>query len=121
MPFTFSHPAAIAPLARQGLVMSARAAGSLARLWSGEIASQPPWIVKETLRAMPGYGRTPLDLPQVPTLFIWGRTDLLGVAPRRPGPGEVILPGNHGLPMSAASRVAAALQPISPPPEEHAL
>jgi pimeloyl-ACP methyl ester carboxylesterase len=87
----------------------------LARLWSDEIASQPPWIVKETLRAMPGYGRAPLDLPDVPTLFIWGRTDLLGVAPLRPGPGQVILPGGHDLPVSVAARVAPVVQQFLSP------
>lgn len=81
----------------------------LARLWSDEIASQPPWIIKETLRALPGYGRAPLDLPDVPTFFIWGRTDLLGAAPLRARPGQLILPGGHDMPMSGASRVDAAL------------
>jgi pimeloyl-ACP methyl ester carboxylesterase len=87
----------------------------MARLWSSEIESQPAWIVKETLRTLPGYGRAPLDLPEVPTHFIWGRSDLLGAAPLRAKPGEFILTGGHDLPMSGASRVAAALQQCMPP------
>lgn len=84
----------------------------LARLWSNEIASQSPWIVKETLRALPGYGRAPLDLPDARTFFIWGRTDLIGMAPLRASPGHIILTGGHDLPMSGASRVAAVLHTL---------
>lgn len=83
--------------------------GPLAKVWSSEIGAQPLSIVKQTIQDLPEQGRAPYNLPDLPVQFIWGRTDALAVAPLRPGPRDVILPGGHDLPMSSAPRVAAAV------------
>lgn len=88
--------------------------GPLARVWTDEIGSQPISIVKQTIRDLPSEGRAPFNLPDLPTRFIWGRTDGLGVVGFRPGPQDMIIPGGHDLPMSGADRVAPLIREFLP-------
>ena len=78
----------------------------LAALWVSEISLQSIPIVKQTLRHMPAWGQAGHRLPPVPTRFVWGKHDILGVAPFFPGEHDRIVRGTHGLPMTNPEGVA---------------
>lgn len=80
--------------------------------WMGEISVQSLKILKTTLREFPGAGHVPFHLPPMPTLFIWGRSDIIPSRPRRPGPTDRIVPGNHSAPMLSASAIAEVVMPF---------
>ncbi len=81
-------------------------------LWKHEIELQPVSILVRSLYEMPGQGRAPFELPEVPTLFIWGKYDLLIARPRRPRPNDVMIPAGHSAPMLAAPSVAEMVIPF---------
>jgi pimeloyl-ACP methyl ester carboxylesterase len=83
--------------------------------WVREIGSQPKQVLKTTLLAFPGFGRAPFDLPGLPTLFLWGRWDVIAVPPRRLCPNDRLLPAGHSAPVLAAESVAGAVVPFLKP------
>lgn len=82
------------------------------RSWKSEIELQPISSLARMLFEMPGKGRVPFELPSVPTLFVWGRRDVLTDRPRRLRPNDVVIPANHSAPVLAASNVAAVVLPF---------
>jgi pimeloyl-ACP methyl ester carboxylesterase len=81
-------------------------------VWQNEIELQPVDILMRSLCEIPGKGRAPFDLPAVPTLFVWGRRDILIAKPRRLRPNDILIPANHSAPVLAAAEVAAAVLPF---------
>ena len=78
--------------------------------WYEEIASQPVDILKATLRSMPEGGSRPFDVPnQIPTLFVWGREDLVTTTPKRPSSRDVVIHANHSMPQTRVGEVAEIL------------
>lgn len=78
--------------------------------WYREITSQPVDILKATLRSMTGGGACPFDIPnQIPTLFLWGREDLITATPRRPSSRDVVIHANHSMPQTRAEEVVEIL------------
>jgi pimeloyl-ACP methyl ester carboxylesterase len=82
------------------------------RTWKHEIELQSLDILIRTLCEIPGKGRTPFALTEVPTLFIWGGRDALTARPRHLRPNDMVIPANHSAPMLAASSVAEAVIPF---------
>ena len=80
--------------------------------WYTEITSQPIEVLKATLRSMPDGGARPFDLPDVPSLFVWGREDLITVTPRRPSSRDVIIHATHAAPQTQAREVAKVIVPF---------
>ncbi len=81
-------------------------------VWQHEIELQPVNILMRSLCEIPGKGRAPFDLPAVPTLFVWGRRDILVAKPRRLRPNDILIPADHSAPVLAAAEVAAAVLPF---------
>ncbi len=81
-------------------------------VWQHEIELQPVNILMRSLCEIPGKGRAPFDLPAVPTLFVWGRRDILIAHPRRLRPNDILIPADHSAPVLAAAEVAAAVLPF---------
>jgi len=82
------------------------------KLWQSEIEIQPLDTLVRSLCELPGRGRAPFTLPEVPSLFIWGSRDILTVRPRRPSPHDIVIPVNHSAPMLAAASVAEVVIPF---------
>ncbi len=80
--------------------------------WQREIGGQRPDSLKLTLSAMPQSAGAPFQLPPVPSLFAWARQDVLVSGPRRLGPGDCWVPGNHSAPLTEAEAVAEAVLPF---------
>jgi pimeloyl-ACP methyl ester carboxylesterase len=75
--------------------------------WFNEITSQPMDILKETLRSIPEGGARPFAVPEeIPSLFVWGREDIITATPRKPSARDVILRANHSMPQTKAREVA---------------
>lgn len=87
--------------------------------WTNEIGSQSKEVIKMTLKSFPGFGAVPFDLPEMPTLFLWGRRDVIAVPPRRTRPNDCIIPADHSAPILAAGAVADVVIPFlnSLPPD----
>ncbi len=85
---------------------------SYTQTWKHEIELQSLDILIRTLCEIPGKGRTPFELPEVPTLFIWGGRDALTARPRRLQPNDIVIPANHSAPMLAADSVAEVVVPF---------
>jgi pimeloyl-ACP methyl ester carboxylesterase len=84
-----------------------------ARVWTREIGAEPLENLKRMLYELPGRGRTPFELPPVPTLFIYGNRDALMARPRRrAGPNHVSIPASHSAPMLKAHDVAEVVKPF---------
>jgi hypothetical protein len=66
-------------------------------------------VLKAALRDIPGKGTARLVYPDIPALFIWGKTDVIVSRPRHPGRHDRIIPANHSAPMCAAPAVADAV------------
>lgn len=84
----------------------------LARAWQNSISAQPLPALKATLHQLPRAGATPLLLPPVPALFIWGTRDAVAARPRRPGPHDHFITANHSAPLAAAPAIAEILLPF---------
>lgn len=82
------------------------------RLWKREIEVQSLDILVRSLCEMPGNGGTPFALPALPTLFIWGKYDVLVRRPRHLRPNDIILPVDHSAPLLAATKVAEVVLPF---------
>lgn len=82
------------------------------RTWTDEIELQSMDILIRTLCEIPGKGRTPFEVSEVPTLFIWGGRDALTARPRHLRPNDIIIPANHSAPMLAANSVAEVVIPF---------
>lgn len=80
--------------------------------WVAEIGAQPVDILKRALRDFPGGGTAPFLLPLLPACFIWGKQDLIMQRPRRPGPREHFITGNHSAIMLAAPAIAEIARPF---------
>ncbi len=83
--------------------------------WMRELEQHPLIYLKRMLLELPGRGRAPFTLPHAPqlsTLFIWGRHDVLVASPRHPRPHDVFLPTTHGAPLLAPQRVADVVLPF---------
>ncbi len=80
--------------------------------WKHEIELQSRDILIRTLCEIPGKGRTPFELPEVSTLFIWGERDALTARPRPLRPNDILIPANHSAPMLAANYVAEIVIPF---------
>jgi pimeloyl-ACP methyl ester carboxylesterase len=75
--------------------------------WYTEITSQPVDVLKATLRSMPNGGECPITIPdQIPSLFVWGREDLITATPRKPLSRDVVIHANHSMPQTKACEVA---------------
>ena len=78
----------------------------LAKEWYSEISSRPMRLRKETIRASGEVAQRPFFVP-VPYAMIWGDRDLVPATPRRPGPRDHFVHGQHAAPMVSAEEVAA--------------
>ncbi len=77
--------------------------------WMREISACHPETLKRTLSSLPKGGSRPFQLPNVPTLMVWGKHDWISVPPRRPGPRDQLVNANHSAPVTAAAEVANAI------------
>jgi pimeloyl-ACP methyl ester carboxylesterase len=82
------------------------------RTWIDEIELQPLDTLVRSLCDLPGKGRQPFQVLGVPTLFIWGRHDVLTKRPRRLRPNDVLILADHSAPMQAAQSVAEIVIPF---------
>lgn len=80
-----------------------------AAAWKQEIGSRDIEILKETLRSMPAQGAAPFRLPDVPVVYLWGRSDLVTATPRRPGATDRLIPGSHSALVTHAEEVAGVI------------
>lgn len=94
-----------------GLAFSGRR-HPMTRVWNREINHQPMASLKATLRELPGAGGAQFDLPKLPTLFVWGRYDLLGSPPRRLRVNDRVIRADHSAPVMAAPKVAEVVIPF---------
>lgn len=86
-------------------------ANTLAPAWYAEMASQPAWILKETMRCLPDGGARPFAIPDVPALFVWGMEDYISAAPRA-SERDVLIHANHSAPQTAAPEVLRVVLPF---------
>ncbi len=84
----------------------------LAAHWVHEITSCRRETLKHTLHSLPHGGAQPFRLANVPTLWVWGKRDLIAVPPRRPGPYDHLVNADHSAPVTAADEVAQAILPF---------
>lgn len=73
--------------------------------WFDEITSQPVSILKETLRSMPEGGARKFELPNLPSLFVWGRVDLIMDRPSRLSARDRLIHAGHSAPQTDAQEV----------------
>ena len=80
--------------------------------WFECITAQPMAILKATLRSIPAGGARTFDLPNLPSLFVWGSQDLIMDRPRRLSARDRLIPANHSAPQTAAREVAGVVLPF---------
>lgn len=80
--------------------------------WMREISACNPEALKRTLYSLPAGGGKPFQLPDIPTLMIWGKHDWISAPPRRPGPRDRLVNAGHSAPVTAAGEVANAILPF---------
>lgn len=80
--------------------------------WMREISACRPETLKRTLHSLPAGGGRPFQLPDVPTLMVWGKNDWISVPPRRPGPHDRIINSNHSAPVTAADETTETILPF---------
>lgn len=83
----------------------------LASRWYAEISSAPVGVLMETLRLIVPIGRRPFSVP-VPFSLIWGDSDIVPAAPRKPGAQDHFVHAPHAAPLMAAPEIAAAVLAI---------
>jgi pimeloyl-ACP methyl ester carboxylesterase len=81
----------------------------LAEVWTREIRTQSVPVMIASLHDLPRQGLAQLRLPELPTLFLWGRSDTIGVAPFFPSKHDLVFAGGHALPMTDSLRVSRAV------------
>lgn len=84
--------------------------------WTREISAQDMTSLKRAIREMPNAGTKLLDLP-VPSLYVWGKYDLIPNRPRRRfrrqhAPIHRRIAANHSAPELAAEQVAREVLPF---------
>lgn len=84
--------------------------------WTREIGTQDMTSLKRAIREMPNAGDQLLDLP-VPSLYVWGKYDLIPNRPRRRLRRQHVpihrrIPANHSAPELAADHVAREVLPF---------
>ena len=81
--------------------------------WFAEITSQPVDVLKATLRSLPEGGARPFDLPEgIPSLFIWGREDLITATPRKPSARDALIHATHSMPQTSTREAAEIILPF---------
>lgn len=83
--------------------------------WMSEIVLQPLDNLKRILLELPGKGRAQFTLPTspfVPTLFVWGRRDVLVALPSHPRPNDVFIYAGHGAPVLTPHSVVEVVLPF---------
>ncbi len=80
--------------------------------WYTEITSQPIEVLRATLRSIPDGGARPFDFPNVPSLFVWGREDLITATPREPSTRDALIHATHAAPQTSAHSVAEVVLPF---------
>src|SRR5262249_16749134 len=80
------------------------------RILAPAISAQPTKVLKRSLRDLLQEPQTPVELPHVRTLYLWGRNDFLVARPTRPN--DVVIWANHNAPLTAALVVEAAVAPF---------
>ena len=83
-----------------------------AELWFTNVSSQPMQILKTTLYDLAKTRHTEFTLPDKPAVFIWGKKDVLAIPPRRPGLQDILIAGNHSVPMLQAEQVADIIRQL---------
>lgn len=79
-------------------------------LWHAEISSQSVDILKATLRSLPDFGARPFEIPaEIPSIFVWGREDLITATPRRPSARDVLIHATHAAPQTSPREVGEAV------------
>ncbi|RJP49088.1 MAG: alpha/beta fold hydrolase [Anaerolineaceae bacterium] len=74
--------------------------------WFDEITSQPVNVLKATLRSLPEFGARPFAVPpEIPSIFIWGREDLITATPRHPSARHVLIHATHAAPQTSPCEV----------------
>jgi len=99
-----------------GLVLALGFNGRVHRLytaeWIAEIGAQPVDVLKRALRDFPSGGVAPFALSPLPALFIWGKQDAVVSRPRRLGPQDRLIMGNHSAIMLAAPAIVEIAIPF---------
>jgi pimeloyl-ACP methyl ester carboxylesterase len=80
--------------------------------WTNEITAQVPAYLKVLLYGLEHERRGAFEVGTVPTLYVWGRRDLIAHPPLRTRPEDVIIPADHSAPVDAAPTVAAVILPF---------
>jgi pimeloyl-ACP methyl ester carboxylesterase len=80
--------------------------------WFEEIASQPVNILKETLRTMPEGGGKKFDIPNLPSLFVWGTRDLIMDRPRRLSLCDRLIHADHSAPQTDVDEIIETVLPF---------
>ncbi|MCB0113885.1 MAG: alpha/beta fold hydrolase [Caldilineaceae bacterium] len=80
-------------------------AGRRAAEWTRDIGAQPIHVLRQALRDIPDEGHSLLSLG-VPTLYIWGRQDVITICPRHRSKRHFCINANHAAPILAAADVA---------------
>jgi pimeloyl-ACP methyl ester carboxylesterase len=80
--------------------------------WFEEITSQPVDILKETLRTMPRGGSKKFDIPDVPSLFVWGTQDLIMDRPRPLSTRDRLIRANHSAPQTDVGEIVEVVLPF---------
>jgi pimeloyl-ACP methyl ester carboxylesterase len=80
--------------------------------WYEEITSQPVSILRETLRTIPEGGCKKFDIPNLPSLFVWGTQDLIMDRPRRLSPRDRLIRADHSAPQTDAAEIVETVLPF---------
>ncbi len=77
--------------------------------WYGWIGSQSLYTLKTTLRDVPNGGQSVFDISKVPTLFIWGKSDVVSAIPSGFLFSGVVLESEHGGIVSKAREISEVI------------
>jgi pimeloyl-ACP methyl ester carboxylesterase len=80
--------------------------------WMREIGDCNLEILKKTLHDLPGAGGKPFQLPDIPTLWVWGNRDIITPSPILLGPSDRLVNANHSAPVTAAEDIAQVILPF---------
>jgi pimeloyl-ACP methyl ester carboxylesterase len=84
-------------------------------------AAQPAEALIRSARDLADLPAARIELPSVPSLYIWGRNDPLMAIPRPRRPNDVVIAANHLAPLTAAPAIAQVALPFlggDAPPQE---
>lgn len=80
------------------------------REWYQAISLQSVPSLKVSLRGLPKGGCAPFKLPPVPSVFIWGKHDMIVSHPMRLRTNDVLIAAGHSAPVLAAPRIAEIVE-----------